>query len=233
MTVKTDNTNFSSIVDKKTFIFKVYRLFIYSLLYSALFCYFGIQLDFGFSWWWLVLWIFTLFLCLSIEKNLLALYLWSSSSGFLIAPILSEHINNGQENLIWQTILLTTFIFIGLSAYVYYTKKDFNRWTATLVCFSLLGILAITLSFFWSNKIYEILVSEFCAFMGAIFVIYDTSYILHNHKPGDEVSAALDLHLDFRMIFLRLLDSYRETKDAYGDVSDPTSDVEIDWPDTD
>ena len=72
-------------------------------------------------------------------------------------------------------------------------------------------------SFIYDNKILEIILSTIIALTGGLFVIFDTSYVLKESKPGDEVQAALELHLDVRLIFIRILDLFGETNDTNGE----------------
>jgi FtsH-binding integral membrane protein len=217
-----------TLVDKRPFIIKVYRIFIYSLLYSALSSYAGIRLGIGFSWWWIVLDIFVFIICLVFRNSLFLLYLWTTISGFTSAPILSGIIGNGQVDIIWKAILATTLLFGILSAYVHFTKKDFSHWRAILFTLLTLLVLSIFPLVLLPDRTTEIIwsVSGILLFSG--YILYDTSQVIHRYGPGDEVAAALDLHLDFVNIFWDFMRLFKRTNhetvtdstDTSGDVTD-------------
>lgn len=78
------------------------------------------------------------------------------------------------------------------------------------------------------NRTAEIIWSGVGILLFSAYILYDTSEIVHRYGPGDEVSAALDLHLEFVNIFwdfIRLFkrtthDTVTETADTSGDVTD-------------
>ncbi len=215
-------------VDKRAFIIKVYRIFIYSLLYSGLSSYAGIRLGIGFSWWWILLDIVVFIICLVFRNSLFLLYLWTTISGFTSAPILSSIIDKGQVDIIWQAILSTAVLFAILSGYVHFTKKDFSHWRAILFTLLTLLVLCIIPLVMLPDRTAEIIWSASGILLFSGYILYDTSEIIHRYGPGDEVAAALDLHLDFVNIFwdfIRLFkrtnhETVTDTADTSGDVTD-------------
>jgi FtsH-binding integral membrane protein len=214
--------------EQKKFILKVYRIFIYSLLYSAISSYFSIQLNFQFSWWWVLLEIVIFLICIFSEKSLFFLYLWTVASGFNSGPILSNLFNEGNGSIIWKSLLLTCLIFAILSVYVFYTKKDYSHWGAILFAFLTILVLSIIPLIIFPNKTAIIIFSAIGILLFCAYVLFDTSNIIHQYKTGDEVMAALDLHLDFVNIFWRFIRIFKRTE---GDL--PDTDTDIDLPDID
>jgi modulator of FtsH protease len=214
--------------EQKKFILKVYKIFIYSLLCSALSSYISVQLNIPFSWWWVLLEFSIFLICIFSEKNLFLLYLWTCGSGFNSGPILNNILNAGNENFIWKALLITSFIFVILSAYVFYSKKDFSHWEGIL-CSSLIILISGTILLLIFR--YEIAIVFnlsiglllFCA-----YILFDTSNIILKYKTGMEVMAALDLHLNFIGIFKRLLRIFEKNGEYL-----PDTDLDIDSPDLD
>jgi FtsH-binding integral membrane protein len=206
-----DPTHWSSPAERNAFVASVYKIFITSLLLSAATAYLGVKLELGFSLWWILLELAVFFICIIAERNRFLLYLWTSISGFTSAPILSKIIDQGHQNIIWQAILITALLFTILSLYVYYGKKNFSHWRATLVTFLVLGLLAIPLLMIFPNETALILWSVFGIFLFSCCVLYDTSNILNRYEPGDEVMAAVDLHLDFVNLFWDFLRLFRNS----------------------
>jgi FtsH-binding integral membrane protein len=215
-------------VDKRAFIIKVYRIFIYSLLYAVLSSYAGVRLDVSFSWWWVILEFLILIICLLFRNSLFLLYLFTTVSGFTSAPILRNIIGHGQGDIIWKALLATIFLFVILSVYVHYTRKDFSHWRAILFSLLILSIISIVPLVLLPDNRAEIIWSVFGILLFSGFILYDTSEIIHKYGPGDEVSAALSLYLDFVNIFwdfIRLFkrknyETVTDTADTSGDVTD-------------
>lgn len=214
--------------EQKKFILKVYRIFIYSLLYSAISSYFSIQLNIQFSWWWVLLEFVIFLICVFSKKSLFFLYLWTCASGFSSGPILKNLLNEGNESIIWKSLLLTSLIFVILSFYVFYTKKDYSHWGAILFASLIILVISIIPLILFPNNTAIIIYSAIGILLFCTYVLFDTSNIIHKYKTGEEVMAALDLHLDFINI---LWDFIRIFKRTGGDSQD--LDIDIDMPDLD
>ena len=210
--------------DQKKFILKVYRIFIYSLLYSAISSYFSIQLNLQFSWWWVLLELTIFTMCIISEKNLFFLYLYACASGFSSGPILHNLIDEGNGNIIWKSILATTLVFVILSLYVHYSKKDYSHWGAILFALLTILILSIIPLIIFPDKTANIIFSAIGILFFCGYVLFDTSNIIHKYKTGDEVMAALDLHLDFSIMFWDFINIFKSSE---GD------EIDIDLPDID
>lgn len=219
--------------DNRQFIMKVYRIFIYSLLYAALSAYAGVRLGIQFSWGWILVDLTALVACFLLPRSLLLLYTWATISGFATAPILSGLVGHGQTDIIWQAMLATVVLFIILSAYIHFSKRDFSCRRAIL--FALLALLllsSIPLALF-PDRTAEIIWSLVVVLLFSSYILYDTSEIISRYGPGDEAAAAISLHLDFFNLvweFIRLL---RTTRAGAESVPDNTADAATDLPDTD
>jgi modulator of FtsH protease len=198
-------------VDKKSFIITVYRIFIYSLIFSAMTAYAGVRLGIQFSWWWVVLEIVVFLTCLLIRDSLFMLYFYATISGLTSAPILSKIVGLGQVDIIWKAILATIVLFTILSIYVHVSKRDFSHWRAILFALLTLLVLSIIPLTLFPDRTTEIVWSLISIFIFSSYVLYDTSEIINRHKPGEEVMAALDLHLDFVNLFWDFIRIFRRT----------------------
>lgn len=215
-----------TLVDKRAFIIKVYRIFIYSLLYSALSSYAGVRLGIPFSWWWIVLELLIFGICLMLRNSLFLLYLFTTISGFTSAPILRKIIGHGQGDIVWKAILATVVLFVILSAYVHFTRKDFSHWRAILFTLLTLSVLSIVPLVLFPDSSAEIIWSASGILLFSGYILYDTSEIIQRYGPGDEVSAALDLYLDFVNIFWDIIRLFKRTShEAVTDTADSTTDV--------
>ncbi|MES2284550.1 MAG: Bax inhibitor-1 family protein [Bacteroidota bacterium] len=202
-------TEWLSVTEKNNFIKKVYRTFIYSLLFSAMTAYFGVCMELSFSLWWIILELVVFVICILAERNLFLLYLWTSLSGLTSAPILTNIINEGNENIIWQAILVTAILFCILSLYVHYSKKTFSHWNLILFTVLVLCVLTIVPLIVFPNYTAIIIWTVIGIFLFSGYVLFDTSNIINRYRPGDEVMAAMDLHLDFTNLFWDFLRLFR------------------------
>ena len=215
--------------DKNDFIARVYRLFIYSLLIAAITSFIGVKIDLPFSWWWVTLEIVVLLVCIFFQDSIFLLFLWTSISGFTSAPILNDLIKDGNENVIWQAILATVLMFIILSFYIHNSKKDFSSWFGLLIVVLTLLILCSILLYIFPSDKGEIIFASISILIFSAYVLFDTSNIIHRYGPGDEVSAALDLHLDFSNLFMDFMNLFRKAKIGSGTdtLDDITTDADI------
>jgi FtsH-binding integral membrane protein len=168
-------------------------------------------MNFPFSLWWIVLELVVFIICLIAEKSLFLLYLWTSVSGLTSAPILTDIIKEGKENIIWQAILATVMLFCILSIYVHYSKKDFSHWKLILFTVLVLCVLTIIPLILFPNNTAIIVWTVIGIFLFSGYVLLDTSNIINRYRPGDEVMAAVDLHLDFTNLFWDFLRLFRKS----------------------
>ncbi len=139
--------------------------------------------------------------------NLVAYFGFVFFFGLVSAPlilfVLAANPAEGQT-IIGQASLLTALIFIGLSAYVYYSGKDFGflggvLWLGVIALLSVALVGWLTGSFvpgLWYSGIAVLL-------MGG-FILYDTSNILRRFPTNMYVGAALELTIDVILLFKSL-----------------------------
>ena len=110
---------------------------------------------------------------------------------------------------------LTASIFIGLSGYVWVTKKDFNYLGAGL--FSFLWIIIITsliqIVFLPHSVILRTVIAACGACVACGYILYDTSEIVLRATPDEYVWACLNLYVDIIMLFLRLLELFGDRRE--------------------
>lgn len=131
-----------------------------------------------------------------------------SIDGFVLGPMIAEltKTSNGTTNVI-MALGLTTMIFVGLSAYVRYTGKDFTWMGGMLTIASIAMFVAMIaiLIFGVSADIYLGL----CVLSAIIFsgwILYDTSAVTRQYyRDNDVCYAILMLFVDFVGLFVNLL----------------------------
>jgi FtsH-binding integral membrane protein len=132
---------------------------------------------------------------------------------FLLQPILWVLFSNfhGGEptKILGEAVVITLAIFIGLTATVFITKKDFSfmRGALTIASFAALGVIVASLIFGFH------LGAIFCGaliLMMAGYILYQTSLVMQYFPPTAHVAAALMLFSTVATLFWYVLNFLME-----------------------
>jgi FtsH-binding integral membrane protein len=127
-------------------------------------------------------------------------------TGITTTPIVYLAGLEGGTMIIFEALGITTLVFGSLSAYVYFTNKDFRSW-GTFLTFSLLGlIIASLINIFLRNNLFGLIIDVAVLLIFLGFVMYDMSRILRDYTDNHVNEAVLALYLDFLNIFIRILE---------------------------
>ncbi|NWR13671.1 LFG4 protein, partial [Emberiza fucata] len=108
-------------------------------------------------------------------------------------------------SIVLQAFILTTAVFLGLTAYTLQSKRDFSKFGAGLfACLWILIISGFLRLFFYSETI-ELVFAAAGALLFCGFIIYDTHLLMHKLSPEEYILAAINLYLDIINLFLHLL----------------------------
>jgi uncharacterized protein len=123
-------------------------------------------------------------------QPLLWMVMWSSKGGASFDPIA----------LLSQAALITATIFIGLTATVFITRKDFSflRGALTVASFASLGVILAAIAFGFSLGM---LFSGAMVLLMAGYILYQTSLVMAHFRPTQHVAAALMLFSTVAMLF--------------------------------
>jgi modulator of FtsH protease len=100
---------------------------------------------------------------------------------------------------------LTASVFVGLSAYVHVTKKDFSAWGGMLFAGLLVVVVVSLVGRCIPSGAYHVTISAVSALVFCGYILYDTSRIVTGGETN-YVMATLQLYLDGLNLFLDLLD---------------------------
>uniref|UniRef100_A0A8C0HMW7 Transmembrane BAX inhibitor motif containing 4 n=1 Tax=Buteo japonicus TaxID=224669 RepID=A0A8C0HMW7_9AVES len=103
-------------------------------------------------------------------------------------------------SIVLQAFILTTAVFLGLTAYTLQSKRDFSKFGAGYVV-----ILMIFLIFLLLFETMELVFAAAGALLFCGFIIYDTHLLMHKLSPEEYILAAINLYLDIINLFLHLL----------------------------
>jgi FtsH-binding integral membrane protein len=137
--------------------------------------------------------------------------LYVVAQAVIFVPMLYFVIWSGNGDLIPSAALITGVLFVGLTAIVLFTRKDFSFLRGILMFsgFAALALIVVSILMGFNLGVW---------FMGAMialacgYILYDTSNVLHHYRIGQHVAAALALFAAVALLFwyvLQLLMSLR------------------------
>jgi modulator of FtsH protease len=104
-----------------------------------------------------------------------------------------------------DTFTLVGAIFVGITAYVYVTRKDFSFLYATLSMGFFVIFGACILAAFFHSEVFSLAVATAGSFLAAGFLLYNTSRIFRTSDFSDPVGDALGLIVQLRNLFMFIL----------------------------
>jgi len=202
------------------FIRKVYSLFLMGMMVAVLGAWWGTTPEgfktiasIGFGPLFLI-YIGTFFATRFFRKvetlNVLMMLFFCLASGTLLAPFLFAVLANFPEGptMILNAFMTTAAVFGGLTVYVFTSGKDFSYLGGILVILltgvvvaSIFGLFVHPVAQFMNSMAYSM---GMVVLMGA-FVLYDTSRIMYRFNTDEHVMAAIELYLDFVIMFRHIL----------------------------
>ena len=130
--------------------------------------------------------------------------LYIVAEAFIVLPLLYFATLLGGPEIILVAALITGVVFIGLSAIVYVTAKDFSslRSSLYLASFIALGLIVLAVLFGLTLGIFFII-----AMIGLAcgYILYHTSEVLHHYHTDQHVAASLALFACVAFLFWYIL----------------------------
>ena len=125
--------------------------------------------------------------------------------GFGLGPLLSMYaaVPNGGQ-IVSTALGGTGVIFLGLSAYVLMTRKDFSFLGGFLFVGFLVVLMAALANIFLAIPAMSLAISAAVIFIMSGFILYDTSRIIHGGETN-YIMATVGLYLSIYNIFIHLL----------------------------
>ncbi|XP_051547456.1 protein lifeguard 4-like [Myxocyprinus asiaticus] len=115
--------------------------------------------------------------------------------------------------IVLQAFVLTSAVFLGLTAYTFQSKRDFSKLGACLFAGLWILIIASFMRLFFYNDTMELVFAGAGALLFCGFIIFDTHVLMHKLSPEEHVLASINLYLDIVNLFLyilRILDSMKK-----------------------
>ena len=132
-------------------------------------------------------------------------FLVTGMLGFGLGPMLTMYASlpNG-GNIIMLSLGGTGVIFMGLSAYVLATRKDFSFLGGFLMVGFLLVLVAAVANIFLQMPVMSLMISSVVILIMSGFILYDTSRIIHGGETN-YILATIGLYMTIFNIFISLL----------------------------
>ncbi|XP_051974963.1 protein lifeguard 4-like isoform X1 [Xyrauchen texanus] len=118
-----------------------------------------------------------------------------------------------EYTIVLQAFVLTSAVFLGLTAYTFQSKRDFSKLGASLFAGLWILIIASFMRLFFYNDTMELVFAGAGALLFCGFIIFDTHVLMHKLSPEEHVLASINLYLDIVNLFLyilRILDSMKK-----------------------
>lgn len=161
---------------------------------------------------WLIVFGVHLLLLYLIEKNnenmfgLVLTFAWTGWLGLSTGPAISYYLTipNGSDIII-QSLLGTSIIFVGLSGWVLYKKTDLHKWSSflsiTLLSAFIMGVLNMLV---FQSGIFSTIISTVFMFLSGAVIMWQTSEIIHGGERN-YIRATTTLFVSIYNIFMSLL----------------------------
>jgi FtsH-binding integral membrane protein len=144
---------------------------------------------------------------LSRRAQYAGLALYVVAEAVVFAPLIVVTLTMAGPRLLLNAILLSGALFVGLTAIVFTTKKDFSFLRSALTVAGCVSLALIVGSIAFGFNLGLWFSAGMIVVAGGA-ILYDTSRILIEHKPDEYVSAALELFASMALLLwyvIRLL----------------------------
>lgn len=140
----------------------------------------------------------------SPRKQYLGLGIYVLAQAVIFLPLLYVAANFSSPDVIPMAALITAFLFVGLTVFVFTTKKDFSWMRGILMIggFVALGAIAVSIIFGFSLGL---IFSTVMVAYAACAILYDTSQVLHHYRTDQHVAASLSLFASVALLFWYVL----------------------------
>jgi len=138
--------------------------------------------------------------------NLVLFGIYAILEGVFLGVLAKMYVAAGLGSIFAQAAVLSLLVFGGLTAFVHVTKKDFSFLGGFLFVMLLLLIGAGIMRFFVDSPVLHLAVAAGGTAIFALYILFDTSQVIHRIHEDEAVSAAWMLFIDLIGLFLYLLD---------------------------
>lgn len=138
--------------------------------------------------------------------GLASTFAFTGFMGYTLGPILNmvtASYANGSE-IIMMAFGGTGAIFLGLSAYVLTTRKDFSFMTGFMVVGTLVALVVMVLGFFFHAPGFQLAISGLFMLLSSGWILWQTSAIIHGGERN-YILATIGLYVQIYNLFISLI----------------------------
>lgn len=138
--------------------------------------------------------------------GLVSTFAFTGFMGYTLGPILNmvtSSYANGTE-IIMMAFGGTGIIFLGLSAFVLTTRKDFSFMTGFMVVGTLVALVLMVLGFFFHAPGFQLAISGLFMLLSSGWILWQTSAIIHGGERN-YILATIGLYVQIYNLFVSLI----------------------------
>lgn len=142
----------------------------------------------------------------AFPQNVILTGLFTFAEGVWLAPLLFMA-ERTQPGIINQAALLTLGTFGLLTAFVWFSRRDFSAWGSFFMIGLVVLLITSLLNLFFRSSAAALYISAAAVFVFGGLLVFDTWRILRSGQYGEEdyVAAAVQIYLDLLNMFLAIL----------------------------
>lgn len=138
----------------------------------------------------------------------LGLALYTVAEAIIFVPLLFiVQVRTGSSNVIAEAGIVSLGLFMGISAVVFLTKKDFSFLGPILMIGGFVALGAIAASLIFGFSLGTLFSFVMVAFAGGS-ILYQTSNVMHRYNTNQHVAASLSLFASIALLFWYILQIY-------------------------
>lgn len=207
-----DMSHSTALVDARIqFLGKTYGMLALCVAAGSLGAYLSMGLSFPYQHPWIMLFLMIggVFAVQALRHtnglNLILLLAFGGLTGLAISPLVG-FVASKSGYLVAQAYFAAAAAFLSLSAYAFFSRKDFSFlkgfvWTGLVA----LIILGLSNYLFFASPLVSLAGAGIGVLLFSAFILYDTSQILRTYPNNEYIAAALTLYLDIFLLFENLL----------------------------
>ena len=142
----------------------------------------------------------------AFPQNVILTGLFTFAEGVWLAPLLymAERSQPGVTN---QAALLTLGTFAALTAFVWFSRRDFSAWGSFFMVGLVVLLITSLMNIFFRSQVAGLYISAAAVFVFGGLLVFDTWRILRSGQYGEQdyVAAAVQIYLDLLNMFLAIL----------------------------
>ncbi|MBU1219939.1 Bax inhibitor-1 family protein [Myxococcota bacterium] len=197
---------------KASFIASVYKLLMANIMAAIVFGFIAFYtfpisrgLFYGLSFGALGVLLLAPFIAKTKGANLVMFFIYALLEGGMLGIAAKIYVAAGLGIIFLQAAILTTLVFGGLTAFAHISKKDFSFLGSFLFVAVLLLLGAGIMAIFFRSHMFHLIVASAGVAIFSMFILFDTSRIIHRAQEGEEVFAAWMLFIDVIALFWYIL----------------------------